>query len=372
MKIKFSELPDRLKYPPSIKAVLSTLHSLLIESAASQYVGTFKQRQRIIGVMNTVSAHILNGDSISLNREDVLRFIDELEVIDDTTCRSILKDIYISERDVIWDIQPAQIADPDPPRAEPAAVTPINYTSLDAQPTPKEDLYLRPPTIPQMDIKHPWKAALIDDVPYVIYPSYPEIPKRQNEISCTTDVSKMTSVDLCNLFPNRFIPTRSSSMYEYTPTLSYHEFLGNIIPVAGYTESQLIDNLIKYPHIFRLTRFVDNEFVSFYSHIEIDGQLYPVADAWRSLPESSKIPFTLDYVKEYVVRRYLLERDISHVEHKYPLFGTLDPFLTLFMPATSYASLGYTDAVALAKQCVISRVSYKQSRNPILRRISDA
>ena len=205
-----------------------------------------------------------------------------------------------------------------------------------------------------------------------IYTSYPEIPTKQNEISCTTNVDKMSAKDLCRLFPNRLIQTRAGSLYEYTPTLTYNESLGNVIPVYGYTDKQLIDNLIRYPHLFKLMRKIDDEFVSFYSHIEIDGELHRISDVWSTLPESKVIPFSQEYIKEYVVRRYLLERDISHIIHKYPMYGTLDPFLTLFMPASMYVSFGYRNTLDIAKQCVQSRVSYKQSRNPVLRRITDA
>ena len=76
-------------------------------------------------------------------------------------------------------------------------------------------------------------------------------------------------------------------------------------------------------------------------------------------------------MKEYVVRRYLLERDISNVQHRYPLWGSLDPFLTLFMPPDEYIKYGYTDIIDLARKCVESRVSYRKSRNPIVRRLSN-
>jgi len=33
MKIKFSEIPDKLKYPPSCRAQLSTLHANVVSAA---------------------------------------------------------------------------------------------------------------------------------------------------------------------------------------------------------------------------------------------------------------------------------------------------------------------------------------------------
>lgn len=377
MKIKFTQIPDRLNYPQAYKGQISTFHSKIVEAAAAEYVGTFKQRQRIINVMNTISAMIVSGDAVPESMPGS-QLIDQLDLMDDALCRTVLKSTYIVEKDIIWDLEvilPAEeVAEPAPVSDSTPLATDqtLSVDSLSEQPTPKEDLYLKSPVIPQMNIKQPWKARLISDTPYVIYTSYPEIPTKQNEISCTTDVERMTPKDLYRLFPNRLIQTRASNLYEYTPTLTYNEALGNIIPVSGYTDNQLIDNLIRYPHLFKLVRKIDDEFVSFYSHIEIDGELHRIADVWSTLPESKVIPFTQEYIKEYVVRRYLLERDISHVQHKYPIYGTLDPFLTLFMPASMYTAFGYRNTLDIAKQCVQSRVSYKQSRNPVLRRITDA
>lgn len=373
MKIKFTEIPDRIKYPLAYKGQISTIHSKVIEAAASEYIGTFKQRQKIINVMNTLSAMIVSGDAVPSEMSGS-QLIDQLDLMNDDLCKTVLKSAYIIEKDIIWDLEIVASADPTVSE-KPTQLVELNDVTTDQlveQLTPKEDLYLKPPTVPQIDIKHPWRACLVDNTPYVIYPSYPEIPTKQNEISCTTDIEKMTAKDLYRLFPNRLIQTRASSMYEYTPTLTYNESLGNIIPISGYTDKQLIDNIVRYPHIFKLMRKVDDEFVSFYSHIEIDGQLHRVANIWGSLPESKVIPFSQEYIKEYVVRRYLLERDISHIQHRYPMYGTLDPFLTLFMPASMYISFGYRNTLDIAKQCVQSRISYKQSRNPVLRRITNA
>jgi hypothetical protein len=116
-------------------------------------------------------------------------------------------------------------------------------------------------------------------------------------------------------------------------------------------------------------REIDGKQCSFYSHIEIDGKLVNILDIWDELPESQIIPKQADFIKEYVVRRYLLERDIDGIKHKYPMFGDLDPFLTLPLTIADYKDFGYTDAVKLARQCVASRVNYKVSRNPIVRRL---
>ena len=51
------------------------------------------------------------------------------------------------------------------------------------------------------------------------------------------------------------------------------------------------------------------------------------------------------------------------------MYGTLDPFLTLFTCPEEYEHMGYTDVYQIARNCVESRVSYKQSRDPVLRAI---
>ena len=181
----------------------------------------------------------------------------------------------------------------------------------------------------------------------------------------------MTDSELLNLFPTEFIRTRAECMYEEHPGIKCDSQLGLILPIKGYTEKQLRDNIIKYPHIFKLMKCVEGSFESFYSTIEIDGQLHKISEVWKNLPESKSIPYTKEFVKEYVVRRYLLERDIKHIDHKYKIFGSLDPFLTLFAPADFYVFAGYKKPVELAKSCVIARVNYKQSRNPVLRRLAD-
>jgi hypothetical protein len=53
------------------------------------------------------------------------------------------------------------------------------------------------------------------------------------------------------------------------------------------------------------------------------------------------------------------------VDHKFPLRGTLEPYLTLFAPPEFYKN---TNPVELARICVKSRVGYLQSRNPFLER----
>ena len=191
-----------------------------------------------------------------------------------------------------------------------------------------------------------WKHGIIDNTEYCIYESCPAVPTKQNEISVTTDVTRMTNQDLLRLYPNQLIKTRGSAMYTPVDGLEFDRDLGLILPVSGFSRNQLVDNIVKYPHIYKLMKQTPSGLSGFYSTIEIDGSLYPISDVWRTLPESNVIPFNSSFIKEYVVRRYLLERDELHMKHNYPLFGTLYPFLTLFMPKEGYVSKGYSDTKA--------------------------
>ena len=105
--------------------------------------------------------------------------------------------------------------------------------------------------------------------------------------------------------------------------------------------------------------------------MEIGGELVDTLEVWDKLEISKWIPKQAEFIKEYIVRKYLMDIEYKGETYKFPLFGTLDPYLTLFMPAEDYANRGY-DIVDLAKKSVQSRVSYKQSRSPILRRINES
>ena len=102
--------------------------------------------------------------------------------------------------------------------------------------------------------------------------------------------------------------------------------------------------------------------------IELEGELYNTAEVWDTLPESKVIPRNSDFIKDYVIRRYLLEEEAG-IEHKYKIHGTLEPFITLFMPPEMYAKRGYTDSLQIVKQCVRSRILYKRTTNPMLKRL---
>lgn len=381
--VKFTQLPDKLIYPARIRAKLSTLHSDVITYVVSNFKNTAKYKRQVVDTLNTISVYIKNNDALPSDWS-VSNPLTNLELLDSSFCEDTLGNLCIKVKDIIWDVQESETDEQISTDTVVTAKTSSEYTvtsskvvnvkpkrdiGVVASPTPKENLYIKPPTIPQFDASKPWLQSQLNQNVYTIYESLPIIPVNQSQISVTTDVSKMTIMDMMKLYPNHFIRTRAATMYENHNGLTLDDDIGIILPIVGFSPTQVKDNIIKYPHIYKLTRYMNNKFTSFYSNIEIDGELHDTLSIWDSLPDSKKMPRNSEFIKEYVVRRYLLERDILGVEHKYPLFGTLEPFLTLFTTSDDYIRLGYTDVTDIAKQCVISRVSYKRSRNPILRMV---
>ena len=381
--VKFTQLPDKLIYPARIRAKLSTLHSSVITYVVSNFKNTAKYKRQVVDTLNTISVYIKNNDALPSDWS-VSNPLTNLELLDSSFCEDTLGNLCIKVKDIIWDVQESEtdeqistdtvvtaktLSEDTVTSSKVVSVKPKRDIGVVVSPTPKENLYIKPPTIPQFDASKPWLQSQLNQNVYTIYESLPIIPVNQSQISVTTDVSKMTIMDMMKLYPNHFIRTRAATMYENHNGLTLDDDIGIILPIVGFSPTQVKDNIIKYPHIYKLTRYMNNKFTSFYSNIEIDGELHDTLSIWDSLPDSKKMPRNSEFIKEYVVRRYLLERDILGVEHKYPLFGTLEPFLTLFTTSDDYIRLGYTDVTDIAKQCVISRVSYKRSRNPILRMV---
>lgn len=364
--MNFTSIPDKLKYPPKVKATLSTYHSSIVSYVVDNYKDSVSFRRAVLGVMNTLTYRVISGDSIP----DTWNASSPLEGLvcesDDTLKYHLSKlGVYVDLSDVRWDVTPAEVVTQEEVRQQPVA--PIKESA-----TPKENLYIRPPVVPLFDYSRPFASASIGGEQFVVYTSLPEVPTKQNEISATTDVEKLSNFQLLALFPNTFIRTRDVSMYEPFEGLELDPELGLLLRFSHFSKEDVRNNLIKYPHIFQLKKVMeDGSVVNFYSTIEIDGTLHKIQDVWNDLEDTEGLPMVPEFIKEYTVRRYLLERDILHVDHKYKMFGTLDPFLTLFAPAEMYRQFGYDDAVDLARKCVQSRVSYKQSRNPIIRRINN-
>lgn len=399
--IEFTQLIDKLSYPRQFKGELTKYHSDVVDYVMNNYSGTYSFRSKIVQCLNSISYHVLSKDSMDgWVSEDPL---ESVELVDDAVCQDFLGNLYLRVNSINWvileefrseegttnedvstDIE--LTADRKPVTKEEKVKSSLT-TSYYAKPrkpvrlinevtevpvaTPKEDLYLKPPLYPQVFADRIWLSKVVDGSTLTIYVTYPEIPVKQNQISVTTDISLMTYSDLLKLFPNHVIHTRGESLYEKVEGLDCDEDLGVIIPISRFTDDQVADSIIRYPHFYKLMRFLDGKLTGFFNYIEIDGKLHRTLDVWDSLPEASKIPKQTEFIRDYVARRYLLERDVLGIKHKYPLFGSLDPFITLFMPPEGYANRGYSDSIELATSCVNSRVSFRRTRNPVLRRIQD-
>lgn len=376
MGVEFSQIPAKLNYPRHIKGKLSSLHSDIITFVSTVYDGSHELRSKTIRLLNTITRYIVEGDTLPEKWSSTKSPFDNIEIEDEFTLKEQLDNLYINPKTVNWDI-PIVVSDSGltskpvsvPLVTTPKSSTPITPKIRTIQETDKSDLYIQPPTVPQFDVTKPYVSSMIDNTIYCIYTSLPLIPTKQNEISVTTDVNMMSESQLLHLYPNNFIRTRSPIMYEPFDGFKYHSQLGLLLPIEGFTEDEILDNVIRYPHLFKLSKMKDSEIISFYNTIEVDGVLYKISDIWKQLPDTSRIPYNADFVKEYVVRRYLLERDIKRMDHNYPMYGSLNPYLTLFTTPSDYISWGYTDVVGIARQCVSSRVDYKRSRNPVLRRL---
>lgn len=415
-RIKFTDIPEKYAIPRAYKGKQCDAHSAVVTYVYDNFKNTKKYKKQIVDVLNYLTFCILENSfpPFQWNPSDPLSVIDD--DIDTDAVEEGLGDLYLADDAIEWsgiplsdDTEEVTSSVQEEPKSESVDYTQLMYkrksnTSTYSEPasaqatttntvvnrplkeyrqnqapqeykapksTPKEDLYIQPPKYPTFDISKIWMSKVLNGRDkLVIYTTLPEIPTKQNEISVTTNLNAMTDSELLNLFPDHVIHTRSPKMYEKQEGLDYDEDLGIIIPIEGFTKEEIVDNIIQYPHLYKLKKFnSEGKLVNFYTTLEIDGELIPVSEVWNTLPESKLIPCDSEFAKEYVVRRYLLEEEHG-VQHRYKLFGTLDPFLTLFMPPNLYNKRGYTDSIHLAKACVNSRIRYKQSRNPILRRMN--
>lgn len=364
--MKFTEITECLPYPKKLKARLSKDHSVIITYVVKHFKSTMKYKSMVLNALNSITYATLMKEAYDINADNP---IEALQLYDNDTLKDGIipkyPDLYIYPQDIEWDITPTIVKAKEETPAETKSKPKSKAKSAPAPQidTPKEWLYLRAPQYPRMDIHQYVLSDIIGTERFYMFPSLPIIPERQNEISCTTDVTKMTDRELLRLFPNRFIRTRAEVMYTPIGDIPMDKDLGLLLPIGNFTPEQFRENIIQYPHIYKLTRILDNKEISFYKHIEIDGELHDTLEVWDSLPDTKYIPKTAEFIKEYVVRKYLLERSVG-VEHKYPIRGTLNPYVTLFAPPEFYGG----DTVELARNCVRSRVSYYKSRNPFLER----
>lgn len=400
-KIKFTSISERYCIPAKFKAKQNQLHSALIEYVVTNYKNTKKFRSKVVDALNILTYCVLESEvpTFDWKVKDPLSTLPDFDM---DRVRAVVGSYYLDESAIEWDVTEsaesvnAAIAETSVktavkkqqesksvPVASPVLssnkftqanldviATDVSTRTITSVETPKEDLYIQSPKYVQFDYNKPWLSVQSGDDMLTIYTTLPEIPTKQNEISVTTDVKLMTDAELMNLYPNHVIHTRSSILYDKIDGIPFDDNLGCILPINGFTVDQVRDNIIRYPHLYKLKRYsADDEIISFYEDIELEGDLESIAGIWDSLPESKVIPKQSEFIKEYVVRRYLLEREHG-VKHRYQMYGTLDPFLTLFMPPEMYIQYGFRDVVEVAKQCVLSRVSYKRSRNPVLKRLN--
>lgn len=385
-KIKFTSISENYQVKKAFKGTLSSMHSSVITYVVKHYQGTARYKEQVVKVINTITYAVYASEPLPFDWSPQNPFVN-IPAIDEDLMKDVLGDVYLTVDSIEWDLKVVE----DPEESKPApqniiAVAKPKFTPIDNKPatnsaptidasvklTDPLDLYLQAPEVPQFDFTKPFMQGVDGADKLVIYTTLPEIPRRQRDISATTDVNRMTDNDLMRLFPNHFVRTRAEAMYDDIGLPSDPQF-GNIIPIEGYTQEQVLKCIIEYPHLYKLARHQsglqsNTNFPSFYGWIEINGELVPTMDIWDSLDVAKKLPRQAEYVKEYVVRKYLLDRDINNSYFKYPLFGELQPFLTLVMPAEEYAKRGY-DPLTIARQCVLSRVAFKQSRNPIIRRL---
>jgi hypothetical protein len=338
----------------------------IIAYAIEHTNATRKSKKVITDAINNITYAVMCGNHYIVNFSAKDPFA-AVPMVDKDTLQKVLKDLYLDVKDIEWDIEFKETEKIERPNND-------SNISKRCKPeknidTPKENLYLKAPIYPRFDTSKYIFMENIGSETFYMHPSLPIIPEKQNDISVTTDVNKMTEKDLLNLYPNRIIRTRADVMYEPLDGVTMDKDLGLLIPIEGYTDEQVRDNIIRYPHFFQLTRIfanlqtLEDKEVNFYKHIEIDGKLYDVLEVWDSLHISKILPKTVEFIKEYVIRKYILDRD-NGVEHKYPMHGSLMPFLTIFAPADFYKSYG--NPVELMRKCVSARVDFFKSRNPYI------
>lgn len=368
--MKFTALIDKLNYPIKFKAKLSTLHADIVSYAIDNYQDSSLYRKRIVALLNAVSVATMEGDTVELDYSlPIFEITNMLPIDPNINIPEYLGELYIDISDVEWDVEEhSTTMGACTPESGEVETNVVSVAVKDVELTPKENIWMRAPRIPQFDINNIWLRfySPVNNDTYTIYATLPLVPTMQREISVTTDINLMGESDLLNLFPNHFIPTRPTELYTKVDGLDFDEKLGVILPIEGFSAEQVRESIIKYPYFYMLDRWVGDKCINFYKYIELDGELHNTVDVWDSIPESKYIPKTKEFIKEYVIRRYILERDIQGVKHKHPMRGGLDPFIVLFTTPEDYASWGYADAIGLARSCVTARVTYWMTRNPVV------
>lgn len=231
-----------------------------------------------------------------------------------------------------------------------------------------------------------WPLFPLADFNNIVYKHHTEIrdyviygetmnPWNQSQISVVSDVNRFSDQDILNLFPPFRLYTRSQYMYKKYDGLDYDDDLGVIFKIKGFTKKQITKNIFEYPHLDCLDRHVKihgkDTTIPFWKHIEIDGEMCLTSAVWDKLSDTKHLPKTESFMREYVVRRYILEETVKGVDHKYKMRQDLRPFITLYAPP-DYYSQKKLDPIEIGRECVKARIALAKSTNPILRMIRES
>lgn len=376
-KVNFTYLPEYILDTYSdnyynLRACASTISycwSTVICDVRNNFVGTLSQKRRIVSILNCILFSELEGDSFTYK----ISFLDTFDSpYDDDDLRKKLGSLYVDINKIVWDVE---LSHEDSVTVNNTSSTDTILSKSDITTTvrnvsKRSDLSFEFCKYPSIDTSKVWAFGKDDGGRLIpIYTTLPEIPTVQNEISITTDESKMSSTEFMNLYPDHIIHTRRPEMYDKLLGYEYDELVGFIPKISGFSTEDIVDNIIKYPQFNYMYREVDGKRISFMKHIEIDGKLLSLKRAIECIDDMKNLPDNKVYYWDYIVRRYLLERDKLNIHHNYPLLGYFEPWMTLFAPPDVYIKHGYLDVEEMARKCVHGRILFYQSRNPLVRRI---
>lgn len=364
--------------------IMCSKASELVSSVTSNFTGSRLQKRRIVDIVNSQNTAICLGDTFTYDESYLNEFH---SIYSDDEMKKVLGPVYLSFDSVTWDIDISDdvvksYSNDDSNESNGSKDNHLvrsiskkldsDNTSMEygEYNTSREDISFQFPKFPRFDPKQIWGLCEDDGGRVIpIYKSLPEIPEKQNQITITTEWETMTDSEFMRLYPDHTINTRRDEMYIKRPGYDYDDLVGFVPRISGFSRDQVIDNIIKYPQFNFMYRYVNGKRVSFMKHIEVDGKLLTIDEALNEVDDMKLLPDNKVFYWDYIVRRYLLERDNCLIDHKYPLLGYFHPFITLFTTPSIYKSRGYDDVLDMAKQCVRCRVLFYQSRNPLTRRL---
>lgn len=381
----FTQIPEFVLHNRSIisskcQGKLSTYLSDVVDYVLHNYRPSLKYKKQVLDYINTIIYFCVSDSCFPLGWSSKCPF-DRLDVSNVSSYKKILGDAYLEMCDIEWDIDydSANISNSvDSISANVSLQSKLDYSSkadnssyiqnnLPDMKELRKQISFELPMYPSIDttcIHEFGQDEAGRKVP--IFSTLPKIPVVQNDISSTTDINNLSDDDLLKLFPPVYIP-RIDDFYSYSYSDCHDPVFGYVPCIEGFSKQQVIDNIIQYPQFNYLYRCIDNRRISFFKRIEIDGKLYSIDEAMLLDNCLKHLPQNKFIIKDYIIRKYLLERDIKHVDHISKLFGTFTPFLTLIGPPKFYIDHGYTDILQIAKQCVAGRVQFYRSRNPLLK-----